>query len=547
MRVSRPVRIGDVTIGGGADPVVQSMTSTPTHEVERTWDQIQRLARGGARLVRVAVPDRRAASALPRLVALRQEAGERIPLVADIHFSATLAFEALAWVEKVRVNPGNLLEPARGAGTARGGKVRAQEVLRQLFREARGRGKAVRVGVNQGSLSRRIVASRGTGPDAMVESALEYVRVAEEEGFGDVVISLKSSNPWEVVAANLALARRCDYPLHVGVTEAGFGLQGRARSAVGVGLLIRHGIADTIRVSLAEPPERELPMAFALVKARRNLLLPGTTGGSCSVQGVQVTSPSPLRMPFVRSRVRELAVVVAGDGTAVPITDWDGHGPLPRARGIVRVAANPSSPGDLADMLERVLVYGLSDEVVELQLPLPGPAPGGHEHLTDTLGRIHVPLTWEARVSGEDDLACVTVDLAQLLEARLVSRVELAGLGTPVEDREAALDILQGLGAGEWRASIIACPQCGRCRIDVPALAAEVRRRMGDRPGLTIGVMGCIVNGPGELASAAIGCVGEGEGSVALYRHGSLVARGVPVHVAVDRLLELTDEVASEC
>lgn len=537
-RATCPVQVGDVVIGGGGEPIIQSMTSTPTHDVEATWSQVLRLYRGGSRIVRIAVPDQRALSALPALHAVRQRSEESIPLVGDIHFSLEIALDSLKWLEKIRVNPGNLLEHPRSRARGTAPVADAVAPLRRLFREAATRGRAVRIGVNQGSLSRRMVETLGAGPEAMVASAMEYVEVAAEEGFNDLVISLKSSDPREVVEANLQLAARCDYPLHVGVTEAGFGLQGRARSASGVGLLLRHGIADTIRVSLAEPPEDELPVAAALVKAARPLLVPGAKLRSRPVVGVQVRAKEIHPLVFTRTKVDDGDAWIHDPETSMVLRVVDPsavHAPSVEAT-VLRIVGSPASPGALAAMLNELLKAALPPGVREIQVPFPGAQAGGEDHLTDALRRLDLPLTWEASVRSLDDLMRIMVDMAQLAEAGAMQHVELDLGGGPEADRESALDILQGLGTGQWRAAIIACPQCGRCRIDVSTLAADVRRRLGERRGVTIGVMGCIVNGPGEMQGADIGCVGEGPGKVALYRRGQLVARGVPVEEATERL-----------
>lgn len=532
-RVARQVVVGNVVVGGGGPPVVQSMTTTPTHRVEETWSAIQRLVERGAAMVRVAVPDRRALEALPRLAARR--VGGVPPLVADVHFSLPLALGSLRYVEKVRVNPGNLLEPPREMRATRA--RRNPEALRLLFAEAKARSRAIRVGVNQGSLARRVVERWGTGPQALVASALEYLGVAEEAGFGQVVVSLKASDPWEVVEANLLLASQTDVPLHVGVTEAGFGVQARARSAVGIGLLVRHGVADTIRVSLAEPPEEELPVAHALVSCARPLVAPGTVVRPWPVRGVQVEAAAPLRAASTRVRTRD--GILRGDAW-IPVRTVGPETVLPQQEGpcVLRLEGRFDSPGDLARALV-LLGVPLPPWVEELQLPLPGPQWGGEGALGEALARVQVPLVWEAHPRTVEDLVRAMVDCAQLVQAGLLQWVEVEG---GEEARAMALDILQGIGRGSWRTEILACPQCGRCRVDVSGLAQAVAREWGDIPGLRVAVMGCIVNGPGEMRGAHLGLVGEGRGTVALYRGGDAVARGVPVDRAVEALGALIHE-----
>ncbi len=554
-RRSRAVGVGAVTIGGGNPPVIQSMTNTATTDVESTVRQIIALQHGGARLVRLAVPDRRSLHALPAIQKRITERHCNVPLIADVHFSLAIAREALDHVEKLRINPGNLLELSRGRSSGKAVRDSAHdfgaaEALADLLKAARDAGRAVRVGVNQGSLSRRIVDSLGVGPEAMVASALEYVRVADTVGFGDLVISLKSSDPWTVVKAHRDLAGKgVPYPFHVGVTEAGWGLQGRARSAAGLGPLLREGLVDTLRVSLADPPEQELPVAQALVAAERPLIDSSHQPGSGQVLGVQLAAMADRQIPKgVRFRMisegnsggarlypcgvdRDFVPVIDVDDTIVPSVE-EGS--------IFRIVGKPASPQELADWIQRRLLNtDVPAHASMIQLPLPGPGWGGHENLTRSLAAFSCPLCWEAHVFSEQELMLALADLAQLHEAGLLQWLELQTGGMPAEDREHGLDVLQGLGTGDWCAEIIACPQCGRNRIDVPGLARAVRIEFGHLAGLKLAVMGCIVNGPGEMVDADFGFVGQGEGLVALYAHGEMTEMSLPVERALEHLKEL--------
>ncbi|MDL2317097.1 flavodoxin-dependent (E)-4-hydroxy-3-methylbut-2-enyl-diphosphate synthase [Desulfovibrio sp. OttesenSCG-928-A18] len=265
MRVSRPVKIGPVTVGGGAPVAVQSMTNTDTRDARATLEQIRRLAAAGCELVRVAVPDARAAEALRSICN-----ASPLPVIADIHFSAALAIAALeSGVAALRINPGNLrVGPARekSRGTGKGASVSA--LVDQLVDAAKAHKAPIRIGVNAGSLEKSLLERYGgPRPEAMVQSALEHVRMLERRGFYDIKISLKASSVPMTVAAYRDLATRCDYPLHVGVTEAGTLLRGAVKSAVGIGILLADGLGDTLRVSLTHDPVREVEVAYGILSA----------------------------------------------------------------------------------------------------------------------------------------------------------------------------------------------------------------------------------------------------------------------------------------
>jgi (E)-4-hydroxy-3-methylbut-2-enyl-diphosphate synthase len=552
-RAARPVQIGHVKVGGGGPPIIQSMTSVQTWNVNDTFRQTMDLHRLGAAMVRVAIPDQRSLNALPAVRGLLRSENAFFPLIGDIHYSLGLALGALRHVEKVRINPGNLLDRPRGSSVvpdrrATGDRAR-MNALRRIFAEAKRQHRAVRVGVNQGSLSQRIVAEHGVGVDALAASAMEYIGEARKNSFSELVVSLKSSNPWTVVAAHRALAEKdIDAPFHVGVTEAGWGLQGRSRSAAGIGILLREGLVDTLRVSLAEPPEGELPVAAALVSGARPLIVPGARLREGTVKGAQIRlTEMELRAWDGSSRARVttgecMSSLVEIERPRRPMIDLcHPETPIPEGYDAVRIVGEPSSPNELADLIESRLCIGESEyEPALVQLPLPGNEAGGEDRLTEMLGRLDKELVWEADISDPGSSLRVYTDLAQLFEAGCLDYVELHTGYDPDTDYESSVDILQGMGTGSWCLEVIACPQCGRCRIDVPGLASHIRKTLGHMAGLKLAVMGCIVNGPGEMQDADFGCIGDGEGTVALYAHGRLVERGVAVELAGERLCELT-------
>jgi (E)-4-hydroxy-3-methylbut-2-enyl-diphosphate synthase len=362
-----PVRVGKAVIGGSAPILVQSMTTTKTSDLRGSVQQILDLAGAGCELVRITTPTLKDAQGLEALVEQVRAAGVTIPLSADIHFQPRAAFEALKWVEKVRINPGNFAEGAAASSTAS-----IADVFGPFVEEAKNRGRALRIGVNHGSLSKRMLTKFGDTPEGMVQSALEYLEVCEALNFDQIVFSLKASNPHVAVAANRLMVQRLKeragerggklYPMHLGVTEAGEGEDGRIKSAVGIGSLLLDGIGDTIRVSLTEDPVNEIPVAFA---------------------------------------------------------------------------------------------------------------------------------------------------------------------------------ILQSAGARRSKAEFISCPGCGRTLFDLQSATKKVKARLGHLKELSIAVMGCIVNGPGEMAGADFGYVGGAPGHITLYEGSEPVQKNIPEAEALDALVEL--------
>lgn len=551
-RNSNAVPVGPVIIGGGHAPVIQTMTNTETTDIASTSQQIIDVWEHGAEIVRLAVPLMRAAKALPSIREAITAPDRYIPLVADIHFSPDIAYAALPHVDKIRINPGNLFEPARSRKTTIGvDSKRTAMALRDLLFQVKQSGKTVRIGVNQGSLSRRIVDEYGDGIEGLVQSAVEYVRTAREIDFLRLIISLKSSDPWMVVESHRQLAELVpEYPFHIGVTEAGWGLQGRARSAAGIGILLRDGLADTIRVSLAENPLRELPVARALVTGSRPLLgsveFPVRTG----VRGVQTLVRKDVPPDFTgRVRVRDAGderVLNLRDGVVLDVLSLHTLDDTVQTGSIdadiLRMRDVVHCPGDLATLIQtRLINPGVNSRIQAVQLPLPENHGGGHVELGRMLQSLNRDIIWEYRAHDENERMCALTDLAELYENGYLSWLDIQTHDDPFETQRDGFDILQGLGTGQWCAELIACPQCGRSSIDVSELIGDVRASFGHLHGIKLAVMGCIVNGPGEMEGADFGIVGSGRGTVALYVHGEVVARGVPVLEVINKLGDIID------
>ncbi|MDR2886085.1 MAG: (E)-4-hydroxy-3-methylbut-2-enyl-diphosphate synthase [Rikenellaceae bacterium] len=494
------VRVGDVVIGGGRPVVLQSMTNTSTMDTAASAAQIRRIHAAGGQIVRLTTPSVREAQNMKAIAA----ATPGIPLVADVHFTPEVALVAADHVDKVRINPGNF---RRSAGLD--GQPGFAE-FEELIEKCRTRGVAIRIGVNHGSLAPAIVDKYGDTPQGMVESAMEFLNVCRRMAFDQVVVSMKSSNVRVMVHAYRLLVARMRaegmaYPLHLGVTEAGDGMQGRVKSAVGIGALMADGLGDTIRVSLSEDPEREIPVAALLrdhFAARAGAVTQAGPDAQAAIPPIadpSLYSPYEYRprasaregLPFLRSEVADLTdIVVLETRTANPTAEW-------RTAILNMMAAGDRHPV----MLHRRYPAGTTLEALQ--------------------------------VLTAADMGLLFLDgLADGLwiECEGVAQADIDAIG---------LHILQASRVRISRTEYIACPGCGRTQYDLQGTLAAIRARTGHLTGLKIGVMGCIVNGPGEMADADYGYVGSGPGRVTLYRGREVVRRGVPEAEAIDALLEL--------
>ncbi len=614
-RASRQVHIGTLTLGGDAPIRLQSMTTTDTMDIAGTVEQSIRMIEAGCELVRITAPSKREAAALGQIKAELTARGHgHIPVVADIHFTPNAAEVAADHVEKVRVNPGNYADKKKFEDIAYTDASYAAELERirakfsPLVLKCKDLGRAMRIGTNHGSLSDRIMSRFGDTAEGMVESALEFLRICREHDYHDVVISMKSSNPQVMVHAYRLLVARMDaegmnYPLHLGVTEAGDGEDGRIKSAVGIGTLLEDGLGDTVRVSLTEAPEAEIPVARKLVERYAN-----------RTQAAVPQADSGDWDPFTyRRRVAREVANIGGKHVPVVVHTLAGDEPLTPAR-LYGCGYRYSVPLDKwnLDDLACDYVY-VSEQEVDFELP------GTLNVVQDWRawkGRArHVPLIDAADFMNElawtVDRVFVSAQTHDLLNpaflTRLVNvpqavlvlgttaehamadlraacwRLDAAGCSVPViwrrayatEDAEtfqlhAATDfgglLLDGMGDGVWpeaaamslqvrnstafgilqatrtrisKTEYISCPSCGRTLFDLQETTAKIRAVTSHLKGIKIGIMGCIVNGPGEMADADYGYVGTGPGVITLYKEREVVQRNVPESEAVDALIEL--------
>lgn len=528
-RPTRVVSVGGVGVGGDNPVRLQSMTNTPSLDVDATAAQAIRIADAGGEIVRVTTQGVREAEALGQVRELLEKQGRHVPLVADVHFNPRAAMTAAVTAHKVRINPGNFADQPRVVDDGR--ELSTKEYIAALDRvEAefvplldlcRQHGTALRLGVNHGSLSHRVMMRYGDTPLGMTESVMEYLDIARRHDFHDIVISVKASNPVVMTDTVRMLAVRMeaegmDYPLHLGVTEAGAGEDGRIKSAVGIGALLAEGLGDTIRVSLSEAPEREIPVAAMLRDhiARR-----------------EGHDPILVVDEQIAGVARELAdTLPEQERASVPLVAW--HDFNPEAMRAVNAASDPSliaddkpvalfsrhvNPvGEMASYIDRLRLLGRRNPVV-----------------------LHLSYTGlDAETTG----ILAGADLGALLLGGYGAGIWLDSEGVDRQKlTDISLAILQAARLRFTRTEYIACPGCGRTLFDLESTLRRVQQATEGMKGLKIAVMGCIVNGPGEMADADYGYVGAGPGRVTLYRGKTPVVKNIPQEEAVDCLLQLLE------
>ena len=447
-RISSEARVGNIGIGGNNPIRIQSMATVDTNDTEGCVAQAKRIIDAGGELVRFTTQGTREAENMKNISARLKADGYQTPLVADVHFTAHTADVAAQYCEKVRINPGNYVDPGRTFKhleyTDEEYAKELQKIERQLvpfLNICKEHHTAIRIGVNHGSLSDRIMSRYGDTPEGIVESCMEFLRICRREQFNDIVISIKASNTVVMVTTVRLLVKTMDsedmhYPLHLGVTEAGEGEDGRIKSAVGIGALLTEGIGDTIRVSLSEEPECEIPVARKLV--------------------------------------------------------------------------------DMIDECTRLRAEAeasIQDDTITLTLDAPD---------------------WETLQLK------AAMAVGALLIDKKATKLSILNSKYSIQDLTALSDaILQAARIKFTKTEYISCPGCGRTLYNLQETIARIKAATKDLVGLKIGIMGCIVNGPGEMADADYGYVGAGRGKISLYRAKECVEKNIPEEEAVERLLQL--------
>lgn len=587
-RTSHPVAVGPITIGGHAPIVVQSMTTTSTNDTMGSADQIMRIVEAGGDMVRLTTQGVIEAENLRNINAEVRSRGCHAPLVADVHFNPKVADVAALYAEKVRINPGNYVDPARTFKQLEYTDEEYEAELKRIeerfvpFLEiCRSNHTAVRIGVNHGSLSDRIMSRYGDTPEGIVESCMEFLRICKKVDFNDVVISIKASNTVVMVLSVRLLVSQMEkenmcYPLHLGVTEAGEGEDGRIKSAVGIGALLADGIGDTIRVSLSEEPEAEIPVARHLVeymcKHQHHSMIPASAYPGFDYlhptrrQTMAVKDIGGNNLPVVISSHPDAPADYIYIGGEMPektvegqryIVDFDHYTGQPNTYPIFPHNAMPWIASTDAEVKFLVLQYGAdADEYITCLKHHPEVVVvcmSNHQNrLGDQRALVHEmmnagisnPVVF-CQMYGHDDgdqlMIEAAADMGALMFDGLTDGLWLMNSGavSPAMVSSTAFGILQAARLRMTKTEYISCPGCGRTLYDLRSTIARIKAATSEMKGLKIGIMGCIVNGPGEMADADYGYVGAGRGKISLYRRKECVAKNIPEEEAVERLLDI--------
>ena len=604
-RSSSPVQVGDLQIGGDAPIRIQSMTTTNTNDTEACVEQAEKIIKAGGELVRLTTQGRREAENLKNINAQLRADGFNTPLVADVHFNANVADVAALYAEKVRVNPGNYVDPARVFKKIEYTDTEYADELKKLedrfvpfLNICKEHHTAVRIGVNHGSLSDRIMSRYGDTPEGIVESCMEFLRICKKEQFDNVVISIKASNTVIMVRTVRLLVDEMDrndmhYPLHLGVTEAGEGEDGRIKSAVGIGALLADGIGDTIRVSLSEEPEAEIPVARHLVdyiiKREGHLMVPATASadfdwlrperrktraaggiGGSNVPVVIASLPNgqaPADVDFSTDTTPDYIYC----GSSLPanrkegqkyIVDFNAYTGAKDTYPIFPYNATPFISSVKADVKFLVLQLGAPSEeylaclkahpeVVVIAVSNQQNKLGEQRALTHELwtNGLFNPVVfaqmyrYSAQEKADFQLEAAA-DMGALMIDGLCDGIWLMNDGD-INVRDVADTSFAMLQAARLRTSkteYISCPGCGRTLYDLRSTIAKIKAATAHMKGLKIGIMGCIVNGPGEMADADYGYVGAGPGKISLYKQKMCVEKAIPESEAVEHLLRFIEE-----
>ncbi len=613
---TRAVKVGSIGIGGENPIRLQSMTTKDTMDTEGTVAESIRMIDAGCELVRITAPSKNEAENLANIKKMLVEKGYHTPLVADIHFTPNAAEIAAQLIEKVRVNPGNYADKKKFEEidytdeTYQAELKRIEERFTPLVLLCKQHGTAMRIGTNHGSLSDRILSRYGDTPEGMVESAMEFLRICRKHDFHEIVISMKASNTLVMVQAYRLLMKTMldegmNYPLHLGVTEAGDGEDGRIKSAVGIGTLLEDGIGDTIRVSLTEAPEFEIPVAKILADRYQNRsLYPETTRRAYNINPfsyqrrttTEVNNIGGKHTPVVimdlsnRNEINPSSFFGAGYQYSVPMDKWNlsdlacdyifigdnnVHFDIPGTLGLIQngpiwlknttairtypcwsieqYLGSAQKHNEINfiqikthELNEKNIHWLSEDTTVVLMLSSDHPLQvmdlrSTYLQLMELGSKIPVIVHTAYNTSSEDEFMLNSaVDQGALFIDGLGDGLMITAADIPLQRiNSTAFGILQATRTRISKTEYISCPSCGRTLFDLQETTAKIRSRTAHLKGVKIGIMGCIVNGPGEMADADYGYVGTGPGKITLYKEKTVVKKNVPEEEAVDELIAL--------
>ncbi len=607
---TREVKVGITAIGGNNPIRVQSMTTTDTMDTDGSVEQSIRMIEAGCELVRLTAPSKNEAENLGVIKAELVKRGYNTPLVADIHFTPNAAEVAARLIEKVRVNPGNYADKKKFEEidytdeSYQAELKRIEEKFTPLVLLCKEKGTAMRIGTNHGSLSDRILSRFGDTPEGMVASAMEFIEICRKNDYHELVISMKASNTLVMVQAYRLLvaemrAKGMNYPLHLGVTEAGDGEDGRIKSAVGIGALLEDGIGDTIRVSLTEDPEFEIPVAQKLVEKFQAPTI-----------NLNYSSTNKINYFEHQRRITNEIEIIGGKHHPIVVADLSKKQEITPANlfAFGYLYSQELDKWNLQDLAADVLFVGDND----LKFEVPGTLRVVQNYSTWKTSPINGALpfcTPEEYQTTDSEQAFIRINLdsayqvgslpmenvvlvpetAQQQKTQLIRKFQYEllenGNKSPVVLRfdydqsdvetvqlyagsDAGIHFIDGFGDGIWitanipnvainslsfgilqatrtrisRTEYISCPSCGRTLFDLQETTAKIRSKTSHLKGIKIGIMGCIVNGPGEMADADYGYVGTGPGKINLYKEKTVVRKNVSENEAVDALIELIRE-----
>lgn len=603
--ITRKVAVGNVEMGGGEPVVVQSMTTTDTMDTEKSIEQSVRMIDAGCEVIRLTAPSKKEAENLRAIRDGLRKMGYNTPLVADIHFTPNAAEIAANIVEKVRINPGNFVDKKRfeelvyDANSYQAELDKIEQKLIPLIHLCKTNNVVLRIGTNHGSLSDRILSTFGDTPEGMVESALEFVRICEKHGFYNIVLSMKASNTRVMVQAYRLLSFKMlennhIYPIHLGVTEAGEGEDGRVKSAVGIGALLEDGIGDTIRVSLTEEPEEEIPVA-------KNLIQKFQFVSNMINETLELTYN-----PFEYNKKHSKHILnLGGDHPPIVMGSLNHYDQITPAN-LFSLGYRYSAELDKWHLFDQAcdFIY-IGDKKLNFEVPdgiiLVTNFGSGHDSMKTNFVNL-VRLSDLKKISPDETFIIELSDVKEIThiskyqnaillfegsvqEQRLLRiKMDVAGMKNPIilkytakmeEEKEQLWassqlgpSFIDGFGDGIFidgslsnqsktslsfgilqatrcrisKTEYISCPSCGRTLFDLQETTAKIRKETEHLKGVKIGIMGCIVNGPGEMADADFGYVGSGPGKIHLYKEKEIMKKNVPTENAVDELISLIKE-----
>ncbi len=612
---TRVVQVGNLGFGGKNPIRIQSMTTTDTMDTQATVEESIRMIKAGCELVRITAPSKKEAYNLQNIKDELKKKGYNTPIVADIHYTPNAAEIAARIVEKVRINPGNYADKKKFEEIEYTNKsytaelTRIREKFTPLVKICKEYGTAMRIGTNHGSLSDRILSRYGDTPKGMVESAMEFLRICQDENYHEIILSMKASNTRVMVQAYRLLAaemikERMDYPLHLGVTEAGEGEDGRIKSAVGIGTLLADGLGDTIRVSLTEAPEFEMPVAQNLLAHFKNIehheeikeitKNPLHTFDYQKRETSEVLNIGSRNVPIVmadfclKEKITSASFFALGSNYSVPLDKWhisdmaadyvfvgnnDVNFEVPGTLGIIynyKKWKEHKKGYPFLDAKQYLIADEISDKLNVVYVCLSDLSNNIFAKLkTDTTAVLMIDtynkngiaeqrkLFTELLNNGVNTPVIIGRSYRDLSEEQLqlsassdFGALLLDGLGDGVfiaaencgSDQSVnslAFGILQASRTRISKTEYISCPSCGRTLFDLQETTAKIRKETDHLKGVKIGIMGCIVNGPGEMADADYGYVGTGKGKITLYKEQTIVEKNIPESEAVNALINL--------